>query len=183
MAVAVDTLSRVLFHSNGCEIRGAHGEVLENDTGLNPGALHEWACGVVGYTLPRSMTALPLPVPTMRTLPHFPNFRLYDVDKSPCDTLGIDGTSSTTAPPADAFTVHFVPNPFHEHLTIQATEGGQLRIWRVDGSLVLSQVLQPGQQQLSTAPLGRRRVCVAGLLRLRKTHGRKNCKGQEVRRG
>ncbi len=94
---------------------------------------------------------LPLPVPTVRTLPHFPNFRLYDVDKSPCDTLGIDGTSSTTGPPADAFTVRFLPNPFHEHLTIQATEGGQLRIWRTDGTLVLSQVLQAGEQRLSTA--------------------------------
>jgi hypothetical protein len=61
MAVASDTLGNLLFYSNGCEIRGADGQLLENGAGLNPGELHNWVCGQVGYTAPRSMTALPLP--------------------------------------------------------------------------------------------------------------------------
>ncbi|MCS7037563.1 MAG: T9SS type A sorting domain-containing protein [Saprospiraceae bacterium] len=61
VAVGADTLGNVLFYSNGCEIRGADGQLLENGAGLNPGPLHDWTCGKVGYTAPRSMTALPMP--------------------------------------------------------------------------------------------------------------------------
>ena len=61
VAVATDTLGNVLFYSNGCEIRGADGALLENGQGLNPGPLHDWVCGQVGYTAPRSMMALPWP--------------------------------------------------------------------------------------------------------------------------
>lgn len=39
---------------------------------------------------------LHLPVPVVRTLPHFPNFRLYDLSRSECDTLGIDGPLSVS---------------------------------------------------------------------------------------
>lgn len=61
VAVGADTLGQVLFYSNGCEVRGADGQLLANGEGLNPGPLHEWTCGKVGYTAPRSMTALPMP--------------------------------------------------------------------------------------------------------------------------
>ena len=61
VAVASDTLGNMLFYSNGCEIRGTDGELLENGEGLNPGELHDWTCAQAGYTAPRSMTALPLP--------------------------------------------------------------------------------------------------------------------------
>jgi hypothetical protein len=36
---------------------------------------------------------LGLPVQNVRTLPHFPNYRLLDLPGSPCDTLGINPTT------------------------------------------------------------------------------------------
>jgi len=39
-----------------------------------------------------------LPVANVRTLPHFPNFRLYDLSGSPCDTLGINTPVSASEP-------------------------------------------------------------------------------------
>jgi hypothetical protein len=61
VAVASDTFGQVLFYSNGCEIRGADGNLLQNGEGLNPGELHDVVCGVTGYIMSRSMMALPLP--------------------------------------------------------------------------------------------------------------------------
>lgn len=60
-AVAADGAGKLLFYSNGCEIRTADGELMPNGEGLNPGELHDWVCGVTGYTAPRNMTALPWP--------------------------------------------------------------------------------------------------------------------------
>ena len=40
------------------------------------------------------------PVPIVRTLPNFPNFRLYDLQGSICDTLGIDGSTHAGKAPA-----------------------------------------------------------------------------------
>lgn len=60
VAVASDSAGMVLFYSNGCEIRGADGELMENGTDLNPGALHDWVCAT-GYTTPKSMMALAVP--------------------------------------------------------------------------------------------------------------------------
>lgn len=60
VAVASDTTGQVLFYSNGCEIRNANGNLLENGEGLHPGELHDWVCAN-GYTVPRGMMALPWP--------------------------------------------------------------------------------------------------------------------------
>lgn len=61
VAVATDTLGRVLFYTNGCEVRRANGEPMPGGDGLNPGPLREWTCPNVGYILPRSIMALPWP--------------------------------------------------------------------------------------------------------------------------
>ncbi len=42
--------------------------------------------------------SLPLRVKNARSLPHFPNFRLYDLPNSPCDTLGINTPVSASEP-------------------------------------------------------------------------------------
>jgi hypothetical protein len=34
---------------------------MQQGDGLNPGALHDWVCDEVGYTVPRSMTAIQIP--------------------------------------------------------------------------------------------------------------------------
>ncbi|MEZ4958846.1 MAG: T9SS type A sorting domain-containing protein [Saprospiraceae bacterium] len=60
VAVASNENGELLFYSNGCEIRNANGELMENGEGLNPGPLHDWVCDG-GYTVPKGMLALPLP--------------------------------------------------------------------------------------------------------------------------
>ncbi len=60
VAVATGTSGELLFYSNGCEVRGADGTLLEDGQGLNPGSLHDWVCET-GYTVPRGMVPLPLP--------------------------------------------------------------------------------------------------------------------------
>jgi len=60
VATACDTAGHILFYSNGCEIRGANGNLLENGEDLNPGELHDWVCAN-GYSVPRGMLALPWP--------------------------------------------------------------------------------------------------------------------------
>lgn len=60
VAVANGTDGELLFYSNGCEVRGANGQQLENGQNLNPGMLHDWVCEI-GYTVPRGMMALRMP--------------------------------------------------------------------------------------------------------------------------
>lgn len=52
---------------------------------------------------------LPLPVKNVRTLPHLPNYRLYDWAGSPCDTLGISVFAKT--PEDSRCEVKISPNP------------------------------------------------------------------------
>ncbi|MBX2891720.1 MAG: T9SS type A sorting domain-containing protein [Saprospiraceae bacterium] len=62
--------------------------------------------------------AINLPVPGVRTLPHLPNYRLYDLPGSPCDTLGINGpTTSAPAPPAPD-PLHLQPNPATDEVLV-----------------------------------------------------------------
>lgn len=94
-----------------------------------------------------------LPVPTVRTLPHFPNFRLFDLQGSLCDTLGIEGSVGISTPQAEGFTVRFSPNPFNEQIVVSATEGGLLRVFSTDGRQVISFFLQTGENRINTASL------------------------------
>jgi hypothetical protein len=66
---------------------------------------------------------LALPVVSVRTLPHFPNYQLYDLPGSPCDTLGINGNSNThdlTGSPGFSL----APNPAHDLLQLNLPAGG-----------------------------------------------------------
>ena len=94
-----------------------------------------------------------LPVPTVRTLPHFPNFRLFDLQGSLCDTLGINGSVNTSAPQPDRFTVRFSPNPFDDQLVVSATEDGLLRIFGTDGRRAFSLGLHTGENRINTTGL------------------------------
>ena len=88
-------------------------------------------------------------------LAYFPNYRLYDLHDSPCDTLGIDG-----APPppvsvkeetvtAEGFTV--VPNPAADAITIQLTDetatGRQVNVFLLNhlGQTVKQLTVNAGQ--------------------------------------
>jgi hypothetical protein len=94
-----------------------------------------------------------LPVPTVRTLPHFPNFRLFDLQGSLCDTLGINGSVSTLTPQGEDFTVHLSPNPFDGQLVVSASEYGLLRMFSIDGRQVISLMLQIGDNYISTTDI------------------------------
>ena len=60
VASATDSTGKLLFYTNGCEIRGTNGSLLPNGNGINPGTLHDWVCEK-GYTLPKGAMALPYP--------------------------------------------------------------------------------------------------------------------------
>ena len=94
-----------------------------------------------------------LPVPTVRTMPHFPSFRLFDLQGSLCDTLGINGSVNTVGPQSDSFTVRFSPNPFEDHLSLSCTENGLLRVFGLDGRKVISLRLYTGENRINTTGL------------------------------
>jgi hypothetical protein len=56
---------------------------------------------------------IPLPTYTVRTLPNYPNYRLYDIPGSTCDTLGINApmVSTTTPNLSKEETIQIFPNP------------------------------------------------------------------------
>lgn len=94
-----------------------------------------------------------LPVPTVRSLPHFPNFRLFDLKESLCDTLGINGSVAVVSPQISRFAVSFMPNPFNEQLVVQSTEPGLLEVYSLDGKKILSTSLMPGINILETSTM------------------------------
>jgi hypothetical protein len=62
--------------------------------------------------------AVKLPVTNVRTLPHFPNFRLYDLPNSPCDTLDINTPVSSTEPIEKAQGLSLFPNPAQNQVNL-----------------------------------------------------------------
>ena len=64
--------------------------------------------------------AVPLPVYSVRTLPNFPNFRLYDLPNSPCDTLGINSPVFATEPlSAVRAGLLLSPNPARDQVRLE----------------------------------------------------------------
>jgi hypothetical protein len=70
-------------------------------------------------------------------LPHFPNFRLYDLRASPCDSLGIDGWGDTTYQ-ALAGGLRVFPNPATGTVRVVAPccAWGSVRVHTAAGALV-----------------------------------------------
>lgn len=61
VASYTDSTGKLLFVSNGCSVADGLGNILPNGEGLNPGEMHDWTCGKVGYVAPRGAMALPAP--------------------------------------------------------------------------------------------------------------------------
>jgi hypothetical protein len=89
-------------------------------------------------------------VPIVRTLPHFPNFRLYDVPNSICDTLGIDTPINTTTQLSENEKIQIIPNPFDNELILTIPEQGLLRVWGINGQQITSKTLNTGQNHIDT---------------------------------
>jgi hypothetical protein len=88
-----------------------------------------------------------LPVFNVRTLPHFPNFRLYDLSNSPCDTLGID-VAVKEPNNYNNIGMTLTPNPAYESLTVsfdKATTSGQISIAEITGKTWLTGARSAGQ--------------------------------------
>lgn len=78
--------------------RASHLHVLKNADGATIADIDFRAKGLI------------LPVKGVRTLPHLPNYRLYDWPGSACDTLGISVAAPYT-PPAPNCDIQIRPNP------------------------------------------------------------------------
>jgi hypothetical protein len=89
-----------------------------------------------------------LPTRNKFYLPNYPNFRLYDLSGSPCDTLGIDGPVAVQEPGiGQALAMSLTPNPASESLTIglAAAETGRVSIADMTGKIWLSATKTAGQ--------------------------------------
>lgn len=81
--------------------------------------------------------------------PNFPHFRLFDMQGSPCDTLGINGPpppeDTTPPPPLCAGSIKIFPNPTYSTATIELPEcqGGSIRVFDVAGKWLGDVALQP----------------------------------------
>ncbi|MFN0036009.1 MAG: T9SS type A sorting domain-containing protein [Saprospiraceae bacterium] len=65
-----------------------------------------------------------LPVTNVRSLPHFPHYRLYDLPDSPCDTLGINTPVSATRPAGkERAGLAVFPNPAGDWLFLDISDG------------------------------------------------------------
>lgn len=96
------------------------------------------------------------PPPTwfLSSLPYFPNYRLYDLPNSPCDTLGIDSPVSVQDKPEDRPGVlRLWPNPtggtLHVVWSGPAPVDARVMMYDVLGRLVLSQAVSEGATETS----------------------------------
>lgn len=87
--------------------RASHLHVLKNADGATIADLDFKARG------------LALPVKNVRTLPHLPNYRLYDWAGSPCDTLGI--SVAVKSPETTHCDVRISPNPAGQDTRVEVS--------------------------------------------------------------
>jgi len=66
---------------------------------------------------------LSLAVKSVRTLPNLPNYRLYDLPDSPCDTLQIDAPVATKTPAKGLSPLVVMPNPNDGIFSVTLPEG------------------------------------------------------------
>lgn len=103
---------------------------------------------------------LGLPGICVRTLPHFPNFRLFDLPESPCDTLGINmPTEVSDHEQSLDWKITLAPNPAGETLHLQTeTAIETLRIFDATGremhSFSVAQSKEGATVQIRQLPAG-----------------------------
>ncbi len=79
---------------------------------------------------------LSLGVYSVRSLPNFPNYRLYDFPDSPCDTLGIDTPVAVKEPLAN-LSIKAYPNPVTDTWYLEAGfSSGRLHIFDFSGRMI-----------------------------------------------
>jgi hypothetical protein len=109
--------------------------------------------------------------------PNFPHFRLYDMQDSPCDTLGINGPpppqDTTPPPPQCAGSIKIFPNPTQSvaYLELPDCQGGSVSVFDVTGRWV--EDLPLPSESLSTSLDVSRYVPGVYLLSIRTAAGEK----------
>ncbi len=91
-----------------------------------------------------------LPTSNKRYLPNFPNYRLYDMPGSPCDTLGI--TNTEQLPTAARAKIWLSPNPASEIIQIhfpQPSAPSRICVFNLLGQLVHEENTASGTSALS----------------------------------
>ena len=98
-----------------------------------------------------------LPCYNSFSIPNFPNYRLYDMSGSPCDTLGIDGPVVDVASPEEnKLQLKVLPNPFHDRLSVSLSASLRspvFRLYDMTGRLVNEQRLVSGITETNTGNL------------------------------
>lgn len=91
-----------------------------------------------GVTLPRWSSFV---------INYFPNFNLFDLKDSPCDTLGIDDPNPPT-PTYDFNAFRIFPNPANNGvmLYVPQCEGIKIQIWNIAGQLIREIPFIPGME-------------------------------------
>ncbi|MCS6930070.1 MAG: T9SS type A sorting domain-containing protein [Saprospiraceae bacterium] len=101
----------------------------------------------------------PPPTWLITSIPYFPNYRLYDLPNSPCDTLGIDTPVSVQSEPRERSEVLRVwPNPvgetFHVGWAVPAPAGARIVVCDALGRVALMQAVSEGAVETSVSTVG-----------------------------
>lgn len=99
---------------------------------------------------------LSLPVYTIRSLPNYPNYRLYDIPESICDTLGIDAPMVSTATINPLLGISVFPNPFIDKISVSMDSDIRFAVFSLFdqlGALVLRANLASENDVLTTMTL------------------------------
>jgi hypothetical protein len=90
------------------------------------------------------------------SLPNIPYFRLYDLQGSPCDTLGINGYVSTDEQLQNEGGIKIFPNPASDAVTVELdaplSQPATLTFYNQLGEKVLEKPLPKGQRE-ATVPV------------------------------
>lgn len=98
--------------------------------------------------------SLKLPVMTARSLPNMPNFRLYDLPGSLCDTLGINAPTVAIQEAVDKSAFRSYPNPASEAWFLDIGSGhlmrshGEIAVYNTSGQRVYRAQVSAGQMQV-----------------------------------
>jgi hypothetical protein len=92
-----------------------------------------------------------LPVAHSFSVPNFPYYRLYDLQGSVCDSLGIDGPVSAAEPPRAFQRINVYPNPVQDILYLSAPTSANWTIADIQGRVLQTGITTEG---VTNIPVG-----------------------------
>jgi hypothetical protein len=99
----------------------------------------------IGATIGFQPDGVDLPDYNVRTLPNVPNYKLYDLPGSFCDTAGVNTPTAVTSPDEAQWMVEVFPNPANQVVYFKITGSDNacqtLSLFSVNGALLESKLL------------------------------------------